>query len=54
MDAFSERLGGRRAKTVIAGFGTIMQTIEGDIIRTLRDNIQHIGHFHTAGNLGRY
>ena len=27
---------------------------EGDIIRTLRDNIQYIGHFHTAGNPGRH
>ena len=30
-----------------------MQIMEGDIIRTLRDNIAHIGHFHTAGNPGR-
>ena len=28
--------------------------MEGDIIRTIRDNIQHIGHFHTAGNPGRH
>jgi hydroxypyruvate isomerase len=27
---------------------------EGDVIRTLRDNIKHIGHFHTAGNPGRH
>lgn len=27
--------------------------MEGDVIRTLRDNIAHIGHFHTAGNPGR-
>jgi hydroxypyruvate isomerase len=25
----------------------------GDFIRTIRQNIQHIGHFHTAGNPGR-
>lgn len=31
-----------------------MQIMEGDIIRTLRDNIQYIGHFHTAGNPGRH
>jgi len=31
-----------------------MQMEEGDIIRTLRDNITHIGHFHTAGNPGRH
>ena len=30
-----------------------MQIMEGDIIRTLRENIAHIGHFHTAGNPGR-
>jgi hydroxypyruvate isomerase len=26
-----------------------MQIMEGDIIRTVRDNIQYIGHFHTGG-----
>jgi len=31
-----------------------MQIVEGDIIRTLRDNIQYIGHIHTAGNPGRH
>lgn len=30
-----------------------MQIMEGDIIRTIRDNIEWIGHFHTAGNPGR-
>lgn len=30
-----------------------MQIMEGDIIRTIRDNIEYIGHFHTAGNPGR-
>jgi hydroxypyruvate isomerase len=30
-----------------------MQIMEGDIIRTIKENIQHIGHFHTAGNPGR-
>ena len=30
-----------------------MQIMEGDVIRTLRDNIKWIGHFHTAGNPGR-
>ena len=30
-----------------------MQIMEGDLIRTIRQNIQHIGHFHTAGNPGR-
>jgi hydroxypyruvate isomerase len=31
-----------------------MQIMEGDIIRTIKDNIQHLGHFHTAGNPGRH
>ena len=30
-----------------------MQIMEGDIIRTIRENIGSIGHFHTAGNPGR-
>jgi hydroxypyruvate isomerase len=30
-----------------------MQIMEGDVIRTIRDNIDWIGHFHTAGNPGR-
>ena len=30
-----------------------MQIMEGDIIRTIRENIDYIGHFHTAGNPGR-
>jgi hydroxypyruvate isomerase len=31
-----------------------MQIMEGDLIRTIRDNIEHIAHFHTAGNPGRH
>ena len=31
-----------------------MQIMEGDLIRTISDNIQYIGHFHTAGNPGRH
>jgi len=27
-----------------------MQIMEGDLIRTITENIQYIGHFHTAGN----
>ena len=30
-----------------------MQIMEGDLIRTIRQNIAHIGHIHTAGNPGR-
>jgi hydroxypyruvate isomerase len=31
-----------------------MQIMEGDIIRTIRENFQYLGHFHTAGNPGRH
>ena len=31
-----------------------MQIMEGDVIRTIRDNIRYIGHFHTGGNPGRH
>jgi hydroxypyruvate isomerase len=31
-----------------------MQIMEGDVIRTIRDNIQCLGHFHTGGNPGRH
>lgn len=31
-----------------------MQIMEGDIIRTIRDNIQYFAHFHTGGNPGRH
>ena len=30
-----------------------MQIMEGDLIRTIRDNHQHFAHYHTAGNPGR-
>ncbi len=30
-----------------------VQIMEGDVIRTIRKAIKHIGHFHTAGNPGR-
>jgi hydroxypyruvate isomerase len=30
-----------------------MQIMEGDVIRTIQDNIRHIGHFHTGGVPGR-
>jgi hydroxypyruvate isomerase len=30
-----------------------MQIMEGDVIRTIQQNIKWIGHFHTAGNPGR-
>lgn len=31
-----------------------MQVMEGDVIRTIREHIRWIGHFHTAGNPGRH
>ena len=31
-----------------------MQIMEGDVIRTIRDNIKFIGHFHTGGVPGRH
>ena len=30
-----------------------MQIMEGDLIRTIQNNHQHIAHYHTAGNPGR-
>lgn len=31
-----------------------MQVMEGDVIRTIKENWDYIGHFHTAGNPGRH
>ena len=31
-----------------------MQIMEGDLIRTITDNVEFFGHFHTAGNPGRH
>jgi hydroxypyruvate isomerase len=31
-----------------------MQIMEGDVIRTIRDNREYIGHYHTAGVPGRH
>jgi hydroxypyruvate isomerase len=31
-----------------------MQIMEGDVIQTIKDNIQHIAHFHTGGVPGRH
>ena len=30
-----------------------MQIMEGDLVRTVSQNVDFIGHFHTAGNPGR-
>jgi hydroxypyruvate isomerase len=31
-----------------------MQVMEGDIVRTIKEQHTHIGHYHTAGNPGRH
>jgi hydroxypyruvate isomerase len=31
-----------------------MQIMEGDVIRTIRDNKDYLGHYHTGGNPGRH
>jgi hydroxypyruvate isomerase len=31
-----------------------MQIMEGDVIRTIQDNAQYIGHYHTGGVPGRH
>ncbi len=31
-----------------------MQIMEGDVIRSIQDNHQYFGHYHTAGNPGRH
>jgi hydroxypyruvate isomerase len=49
--AVCERVNSPRVKLLFDIYH--MQIMEGDIIRTLRENIRWIGHFHTAGNPGR-
>jgi len=49
--AVCDRVGSPRVKLLYDIYH--MQIMEGDLIRTIRDNIQHIGHFHTAGNPDR-
>ncbi|HID11419.1 MAG TPA: hypothetical protein EYP17_08990 [Candidatus Latescibacteria bacterium] len=46
-----ERVGSPRVKLLYDIYH--MQIMEGDVIRTIRENIRWIGHFHTAGNPGR-
>jgi len=46
-----KRLGSERFKLLYDIYH--MQIMEGDIIRTIRDNIKYIAHFHTGGNPGR-
>lgn len=46
-----KRIGSERVKILYDIYHA--QIMEGDIIRTLRDNSDYIGHYHTAGNPGR-
>jgi hydroxypyruvate isomerase len=49
--AVCERVGSPRVKLLYDIYH--MQIMEGDVIRTIRDHLPWIGHFHTAGNPGR-
>ncbi|MEZ4681820.1 MAG: TIM barrel protein [Caldilineaceae bacterium] len=49
--AVSERVNSPRVKLLYDIYH--MAIMEGDIIRTIRENLKWIGHFHTAGNPGR-
>ncbi|MBN2450225.1 MAG: TIM barrel protein [Lentisphaeria bacterium] len=46
-----KRVGSPRVKVLYDIYH--MQIMEGDLIRTIRENIDWIGHFHTGGNPGR-
>jgi len=50
--AVCERVGSPRVRLLYDIYH--MQIMEGDLIRTIRENIGWIGHFHTAGNPGRH
>ena len=49
--AVCQRVGSPRVKLLYDIYH--MQIMEGDLIRTIRENARWIGHFHTAGNPGR-
>ncbi|MFQ6035744.1 MAG: TIM barrel protein [Sedimentisphaerales bacterium] len=46
-----KRVGSQRLKILYDIYHA--QIMEGDIIRTIRDNTEYIGHYHTGGNPGR-
>lgn len=46
-----KRVGSERLKILYDIYHA--QIMEGDIIRTIRDNKEYIGHYHTGGNPGR-
>jgi len=50
--ALARRIGSPRFKLLYDIYH--MQIMEGDVIRTIRDNHEHIAHFHTAGVPGRH
>lgn len=50
--AVMEQVGSQRVKLLYDIYH--MQIMEGDVIRTIRDNIRYIGHFHTGGVPGRH
>jgi len=50
--ALVNRLGSERFKLLYDIYH--MQIMEGDLIRTIRDNHRHIAHYHTAGVPGRH
>jgi len=47
-----KRVGSTRVKLLYDIYH--LQIMEGDIVRTIRDNIQYLAHFHTGGNPGRH
>ncbi len=49
--AVVQRVGSPRVKLLYDIYH--MAIMEGDLIATIRESIQYIGHFHTAGNPGR-
>ncbi|HYP17582.1 MAG TPA: TIM barrel protein, partial [Opitutus sp.] len=48
----AKRIGSERFKLLYDIYH--MQIMEGDVIQTIRDNIQYIGHVHTGGVPGRH
>ena len=50
--ALCKRVGSERFKLLYDVYH--MQIMEGDVIRTIRDNFRYIGHYHTGGVPGRH
>ena len=50
--ALAKRVGSQRFKLLYDIYH--MQIMEGDVIRTIRDNHEYIAHYHTAGVPGRH